>query len=94
MSGFQNEIDGLPAVLADPKAPDYIPELIVVGATDFRGENLWPKTNSDSDKRIPHVYAAGMGFYARKQTKELTPCIGRHTELRPVGRDIGHAPNA
>lgn len=49
-------------MLADPKAPDYVPELLVVGATDTRGIDPWPNTNSDPSKGLPHVYAAGTGI--------------------------------
>lgn len=58
---MQKEMDGLPATLADPNADDYIPELLVVGATTARGDSLYPG-NSDSGKKLPHVYAAGLGI--------------------------------
>lgn len=55
-------MDGLPATLADPNAVDYVPELIVVGATSARGDRMWSGTNTDAKKGLPHVYTSGEGF--------------------------------
>ncbi|KAJ4190530.1 hypothetical protein NW759_016729 [Fusarium solani] len=47
-------IDGFPAGFGNPNSGlNYIPELIVVGAVDARGENMYVGTNRDAAKSLP-----------------------------------------
>jgi hypothetical protein len=55
-------MDGIPATLADPNGPGYLPELLVVGATNPKGDAMWVGTNRDAGKNLPHVYMAGDGI--------------------------------
>ena len=52
-------MDGLPATLANERDPEYVRELLTVGASNAKGTEMWAGTNRDSDKGLPHVYAPG-----------------------------------
>ncbi|KAF1952801.1 subtilisin-like protein [Byssothecium circinans] len=57
----KNVMDGYPALMGSPTAPTNrrIPSLIVVGAMHAKTGKIWPKSNFDNAKDIPHVYAPG-----------------------------------
>ena len=55
-------MDGIPATLADPNDPLNIPQMLVVGAVNPTGTEMWLGTNRDAGKGLPHVYAPGTGI--------------------------------
>ncbi|KAH9908446.1 peptidase S8/S53 domain-containing protein [Xylariomycetidae sp. FL2044] len=56
----KTEIDGFPADFGDPgSGSNYIPELIVFGATNADGTLMYPGMNRDAGRKLPHLHAPG-----------------------------------
>lgn len=59
---LQPPLEGLPASLGAPGAAGGVESLLVVGATDTQGMNVYLSSGYDDAKQLPHVYAPGDGI--------------------------------